>query len=123
RLDTRVTSCGGMACAEDWSEVIHDVGFTLGLHYWHPVTDRWLIYGGAGARMHLTHTIINASAGGADFGENTEDSTRFGVLLRLGTGFRVGPGAYVFVVQLHYTPIDHLITGGEPEGGSAKPAD
>jgi hypothetical protein len=122
RLDPRVMACNGVPCSESWDEVIHDVGFTLGVHYWHPITNRWLIYGGVGARMHLTRTIINASAGGSAFGQNSEDSTRFGVLLRLGTGVRLGPGALQFEVQLDDTPIDHLITGGERQGESANTA-
>ena len=92
--------------------VLHDVGFTLGAHYWQPLPRRFLLLGGAGAKLHLTRTIANAtSADGNPLGQTTEQSTRFGVDLRLGVGYRIGPGAVVLQANFEWTAVDHLITG------------
>jgi hypothetical protein len=121
RTDPRITTTGTMN-TESWDEQIHDVGFAFGVHLWQPIADRWLVYGGVGAKLHLTKTVMNANAGSSALGENTEQSTRVGALVRVGTGVKIGPGALVFEVHFEWTGIDHLITGGERDGESANTA-
>ncbi len=38
---------------------------------------------------------------------------RHGVVLRLGGGYRLGPGALIIELHYEYTPVDHLITGDD----------
>jgi hypothetical protein len=132
-VDPRITTCGtGGKCSETYDMVIHDVGFALGVHFWQPLgsAQRWLVFGGLGAKMHLRRTIINATADGGTggtaqpLGQNQEDSTSdgFGLDLKLGGGYRIGPGAIVVEFRVEYTPIEHLITGGDRPGESANTA-
>ena len=114
KSDARVP--GGMVT---YDQTIRDLGFSLGVHFWQPIASKLLVYGGAGARLHLTHTLINATSGGQPYGENTEDSTRVGAMVRLGAGYVLGPGALVLEIHFEWTGIDHLITGGERSGESA----
>jgi hypothetical protein len=119
RTDARVLTNGGV---EDWKLVQHDVGFALGLHFWQPLPKNFLIYGGIGGKLHLLRTIIDASAGGADFGTNREDSTRVGALLRVGGAYKIGPGAIQLELQFEWLTSNHLITGGELDGTSPNEA-
>lgn len=120
RVDPRITAnCGGGSCTETYTVTVRDLGFTLGVHYFQPLPKRFLVYGGVGGRMHLVRTISEAMAGTTPLGVNTEDSTKFGVLVRLGGAYRIGPGAVVLEAHVEWTGIDHLVTGGERAGESA----
>lgn len=101
---------------ESYSLYIDDLGFTLGAQVVLPIKSKLLFIAGVGAKMHLTHSVINANAMGTDLGTNTEDNTRFGVVVRVAGGYRVGPGAIVVEAHFEYTPIDHLITGDNNTG-------
>jgi hypothetical protein len=89
---------------------MHDVGFTLGVQLLWPVSHGLVPYGGVGARMHLTHSVMEANAGSTDLLTNTEDSTRFGFLARVGLGWRLGPGMLVGELHGEWAPIDHRLT-------------
>ncbi|MSP59515.1 MAG: hypothetical protein EXR72_04085 [Myxococcales bacterium] len=108
RSDPRLAS--GMA---SWQLTERDLGLTVGAKFQQPIGQWILLYGGVGAKVHLTRHIVTATSGGADLGENSEDSTRLGLLLRLGGGLRLGPGAVVIELQYEYTPVHHLITGDD----------
>lgn len=120
RIDPRITAnCAGGSCSETYTVTARDLGFTLGLHYVQPLSKGFLVYGGVGGRMHLVRTISEAVAGTTSLGVNTEDSTKFGVMVRLGGAYRIGPGAIVLEAHMEWTGIDHLVTGGERAGESA----
>jgi len=108
RTDPRVTTNGG---AVSYDVTVRDFGFALGVQYRHAV-GRWVVpYVGAAAKLHLTHTDVEQSAGTTSLGPNSEESTRFGFLGRLGLGVHLGPGDLVVEAHVEYTPVDHLITG------------
>lgn len=106
-----------------YDETIRDIGFTLGLHFRQPLTSAVALYGGMGARLHITHTLIDASSAGTPYGENTESSTRVGARVRLGGAYKLGPGSIVLEGHFDWVGIDHLITGGERAGESANTSD
>lgn len=102
--------------------LVRDFGFTLGLHFWQPISEVFLIYGGVGGKLYLTQTVINADSAGQAYGENNEQTTRGGFMLRLGAGYKLGPGSIVFEAHLEWVGITHLMTGGERDGESANTA-
>ncbi|HEY3354454.1 MAG TPA: hypothetical protein VGQ83_14480 [Polyangia bacterium] len=108
RTDPRVLTNGGTV---GYTTTVRDFGIAFGAQYRHAFGE-WLVpYGGLAIKMHLTDTLVEQTAGTTDLGSNTEQSTRFGVLGRIGLGVHLGPGDLVGELQLEYTPVDHLITG------------
>jgi hypothetical protein len=108
RTDPRVTANGGNV---SYTTTVRDLGMALGVQYRHAI-GQWLVpYAGAGAKLHLTSTLVGQAARAVDLGANSERSTRIGFLGRIGLGVHLGPGDLVGEVQVEYTPVDHLITG------------
>jgi hypothetical protein len=68
-------------------------------------------YGGLGPRVWLLETVTNGRAGGMDFGENQERSTRFGAAAWGGAEFLVGPGAVAAELDIGGSDLPHLVTG------------
>jgi hypothetical protein len=105
--DPRLTTNMGN---ETYKLTLRDVGFTLGVQALFPV-GQWVIpYVGVGAKLHLNRSHLEQTAGATDLGTNEEDSTRFGVVGRLGLGLHLGPGMAVFEFHIEYASINHLIT-------------
>jgi opacity protein-like surface antigen len=94
--DPRLATSAGSA---SWNLTFTDVGIAAGLQFLQPVGDMFLVYGGAGPKLHLTRSVVRASSGDASLGENSERSTRVGLLLRAGAGLRLWKGA--LVIELH----------------------
>ena len=112
RTDPRVAANGG---AEAYDMQVQDLGLALGLQY-RLALGSITPYAGIAAKMHLTKTIVDQSAGTTDLGTNVEQSTRFGVLVRLGAALALGPGEAVFEAHVEYTGIDHTISGDANTG-------
>jgi hypothetical protein len=68
-------------------------------------------YVGLGPRIYFIETIAEGSAGGEQFGESSEQSTRWGVGLPLGAELSLGPGGLLAELLLQWGPMDHRITG------------
>jgi hypothetical protein len=82
-------------------------------------TSEWNAYVAAGLRVYFLQTVTVGSAGGSDFGENTEQSTHVGGVFALAGERRLGPGALVLEVQLGTSSLPHLITGDVSTGALA----
>ncbi|HEY3449385.1 MAG TPA: hypothetical protein VGK67_23730 [Myxococcales bacterium] len=108
RNDPRVLTNGGEVA---YTMTVRDFGLSLGVQYRHPLGDLVVPFVGVGAKMHLTNTLLEQSAGSTNLGTNIERSTRVGFLGRLGLGLHLGPGDLVAEVHLEATAVDHLVTG------------
>lgn len=62
-------------------------------------------------RVYLMESVLNASGNGADFGENRETNTEYGLVFGGGAEFMMGPGALFGLVQVGGSPLDQRITG------------
>jgi hypothetical protein len=76
-----------------------------------PLARRMNGYGGVAARMWLLDTRTDGDAGGAEFLENRETSTRLGGALVAGGEYRAGPGAALLELDVGGSDLPHLITG------------
>ena len=110
--DPRVLSNSGKV---NYTMTVRDLTYALGLQY-RRAGKRFVPYGGLGADLHLTKTLVNQHAGSVDLGQNTQQSTRVGVVLRLGLGMHAGPGDLVGELHVEYAGIDHLISGTDNTG-------
>jgi hypothetical protein len=79
----------------------------------------WNGYALAGARAYFLETITVGSSGGMAFGENTEQSARFGGVFAVGGERLLGPGAALFEVAFGTSDLPHLITGDVSTGAIA----
>jgi len=77
----------------------------------HPGLARWNVYGGLGVRAYFLQTLTVGDAGGAEFGENREQSTRIGGVGLAGGELRAGPGSATAELQLASSGLPHTITG------------
>jgi hypothetical protein len=68
-------------------------------------------YVGFGPRIYFIETVVEGSAGGEQFGDSSERSTRWGLGLPLGAELALGPGGLFAEVLLQWGPMDHRITG------------
>jgi hypothetical protein len=68
-------------------------------------------FAGIGPRIYLLETTARGSAGGQQFGEHREKSTKLGVGVPLGAELELGPGGLFAELLLEWAPIDHRITG------------
>ncbi len=64
-----------------------------------------------GPRVYLMESVLNASGNGADFGENRETNTEYGMVFGGGAEFMMGPGALFGLLQVGGSPLDQRITG------------
>ncbi len=64
-----------------------------------------------GPRVYLMESVMEASGNDADFGENTETNTEYGVVFGGGVEFMLGPGALTGTVTVGGSPLDQRITG------------
>lgn len=111
--DPRVSTNGGTV---GYDMTLQDLALAFGVQYRHAL-GRWIVpYVGAGAKVHLTRTIIDQNAGQTSLGENSEENTRVGFIARAGLGVHLGPGDLVAELDVEYTPVDHLITGDNNTG-------
>lgn len=108
RTDSRVTANGG---EETWSLSVRDFGISVGPRVATQLSDSISLYGAIGPRLHLTRSIVTATAGDVNLGTNTEYSSRFGLALRAGLGISAGPGVLLVELAGEHLPVDHLITG------------
>ncbi len=108
RSDPRVVANGG---AEDWTLAVRDFGIGFGPRVQFHLGALFDGYVGLGALVSFTRSVTSASAGDVPLGTHTEFNTRLGGLLRLGVGFKLGPGAVVLELAGNHVPVDHLITG------------
>jgi hypothetical protein len=76
-------------------------------------------YAGLGARLYFLETKTEGSDGTDGFGDNTEQSTRFGGVLMGGGELRLGPGALALEAQFGDSSLPHLITGDVTTGALA----
>ncbi len=84
-----------------------------------PPTSEWNGYAAAGLRLYFLQTVTVGSAGGKDFGENTEKSTHVGGVFALAGERRLGPGSLFLEVQFGTSSLPHLITGDVSTGAVA----
>jgi hypothetical protein len=76
-----------------------------------PPASLWNGYGMIGARAYFLETITVGSSGGQAFGENTEQSARFGGIFAVGAERLLGPGVALLEVGFGTSDLPHLITG------------
>ncbi len=78
-------------------------------------------YAGVLFRTYFLETSSEGTGGAGKeaFGENTEQSTEFGVSLLLGGELRLGPGAALFEISFGTSSLPHRITGDTSTGALA----
>lgn len=64
-----------------------------------------------GPRVYLMESIMEASGNDADFGENRETNTEYGLAVGGGVEYMLGPGAITGTVLVGGSPLDQRITG------------
>lgn len=65
-----------------------------------------------GPRIYLMESILNAEGNeGANFGENRETNTEYGVVFGGGVEYELGPGSVVGTLLVGGSPLDQRITG------------
>ncbi len=65
-----------------------------------------------GPRIYLMESILNADGNsGADFGENRETNSEFGVVFGGGVEYELGPGSVAGTLLVGGSPLDQRITG------------
>jgi len=116
--DPRIGQDGG-----SWSHEMqtHEIFMSLGLVYriLPPGVGRIWPYIGLVARLYMLRTNVSGEAEGAEFGENTEQSTQFGGALSAGAEVRLGPGAFWFELAFSISDLPHEITGPTNTGALA----
>jgi len=107
KTDPRITAGTYMT-----STTQRELTVTLGAMWWfREPGEKWNIFLGLGARVWFLKTITNGSAGGMPFGENTEQSARFGGMGQVGAELTLGPGALGLTVEVGGSELPHVITG------------
>jgi len=84
-----------------------------------PPRSVWNGYGMLGGRAYFLETLTVGSAGGAEFGENREQSARFGGMVTLGGERLLGPGVLALEAGFGTSDLPHLITGDVSTGAIA----
>jgi hypothetical protein len=99
----------------------HEIFVSLGLVYriLPPGVGRIWPYVGLVARLYMLRTNVSGVGAGAEFGENTEQSTQFGGALQAGAEVRLGPGAFWFELAFSISDLPHTITGDTNTGALA----
>ena len=64
-----------------------------------------------GPRVYLMESVMEASGNDADFGENRETNTEYGVVFGGGVEYQLGPGSLVGTLVVSGSPLDQRITG------------
>jgi hypothetical protein len=106
-----------LPAAYDGTQTQRELSVGLGLiARFLPPAAIWNGYVGLGPRVYFLETITVGSAAGAEFGENREQSTRFGGIFLAGAERRLGPGALALEVQFGTSSLPHLITGDVSTG-------
>ena len=67
-----------------------------------------------GPDVFMYRSTVVGSAGGADFGESTEQYTRLGIYASGGVGVALGPGELTGLVQFQSSAFRATITGEAP---------
>lgn len=74
-------------------------------------------YGQIGPRVYLTESVMTAtSQSGADFGENRETKTEYGLMAGGGVEYGVGPGAVFGALEIGWSDLNKRITGDSNTG-------
>ena len=76
-------------------------------------------YIGIGPRMYFLQSVVTGTAGDQDLGESTEQSTKLGLGLPIGTEIAVGPGGILVEILAQWDTIDHHITGDSHLAGTS----
>lgn len=76
-----------------------------------PPSSPFNAYAGAGLKTYFLKTLVEGDAGGQRFGQNTEQSTRFGGAIFGGGELRAGPGAACLELELGGSSLPHTTTG------------
>lgn len=112
--DDRLPGDGVMSYTIEQQQAI----ITFGLLYRIPLsTPEIRPYIAAGGRAWLIESTIDASAGGQDYGTNTELDTEWGGYGALGVDWFMGPGALLFEVQGVYGSLDGFVLRDTHLGG------
>jgi hypothetical protein len=74
-------------------------------------------YGQVGFRTDLQRSLVTGEAEGADFPENSETATAFGVHTAVGGEFTLGPGAISLEVDFSASDLNQKVTGDTAAGG------
>ncbi|RMG10856.1 MAG: hypothetical protein D6729_18895 [Deltaproteobacteria bacterium] len=83
---------------------------TLGILYRLDIgSERIFPYASAGPRLFLTRTLVEAEAGGQDFGKNEETASDVGLSVAAGTEYALGPGHLLAELQLAWAAVDGLV--------------
>ncbi len=62
-------------------------------------------------RVYLMESVMEAQGNGADFGENRETNTEYGILIGGGVEYELGPGSVAANLLVGGSPLDQRITG------------
>ena len=107
KTDPRITAGTYMTSTKQ-----RELTATLGLMWWfREPGEKWNVFIGAGGRVYFLETITNGEAGGMPFGENREQSARFGGMGEVGAEVLLGPGALGLTIEVGGSSLPHLITG------------
>ena len=68
-------------------------------------------HGIVGPRIYLMESVMEASGNDADFGENRETNSEYGVVFGGGVELELGPGSLLGTVLVGGSPLDQRITG------------
>ncbi len=72
---------------------------------------RLVPFAGVGPRVYLLESVVEGESGGEAFAVSTEQSTKVGFGVPLGTEFQLGPGGLLAELLLQWGPLTHEITG------------
>jgi hypothetical protein len=102
---------GRVAGDWDWEVTQKELTLQPTALYRLTILDKVVPFVGIGPRLYLLETTARGSAGGQQFGEHQEKSTKLGVGLPLGAELELGPGGLFAELLFEWAPIDHRITG------------
>ena len=81
-----------------------------------PLTERWSAFAQLGPKLYLMESILKASSGGADFGEQRETRTHVGFSVGGGVDLSLGPGSAFAALEIGGSDLDKTITGDANTG-------
>lgn len=113
--DPRLTDNSG---SYTWRLEQRELTVGLTLFYRHPIR-RVTPYIGIGPRVFFLESKVKGTVGTTNVAESSEVSTKVGVGIPLGVGFRLGPGDLFIEAQLAISRLEHRTTGDSNTGSLA----
>jgi hypothetical protein len=95
----------------DWELSVAMVILELTVSWRFALTDDFGAYFQAGPRIYFVEATMDASAGGAEFGRQTQGSHAFGAVGAFGGDFLVGPGSAYLALEYGGSDLNTRLTG------------